>query len=244
MQTGIGYSLKEIDLTGDPKQVYDIINNENGLPDWVLCDLDLNIEGAGKEVAKLISSELFPTDVLLYTYAGLINHPDLLPEKRYGATLMANRDEIDGRISWLMWKTLVKLSDPEYIRGLLLSRATDTESLLDEYLSYIFRIREEKAESFRWELLRGEGYNWNHKYKVLESELSKDIKSKLSEKEIKMDKIYGHLSGIFTFRNDIVHGILRADKEGGLYNRNRSSSLSHLDSSQDCKTRKDIKKQL
>lgn len=243
-QTGIRYSLSKVDLMDNPEEVYKILNQDDSLPDWVFCDLDLKVVGAGKEVAERISNELYPTDVLLYTYAGMISNPDPLPKNRYGATLMANKDQIEGKVVWLMWRTLVKLSDPEYTRGLLLSRAADTESLLDECLSYLFRIQESQTVSFKWGLLRGEGYNWRHKFDVLSSGLSSDAKNKLEEKGIKMVRVSGHLNGIFQFRNDIAHGIVKGDQGGGLFLKNRISSNNTADSDQFHKTRDQIKKQL
>lgn len=242
-QTGIPYSLTQ-ETVKSIEEVNYIMNRDDSLPDLVFCDLDLNVKGSGMEVAKRISNELYPTDVLLYSYAGVIDSSEVLPENRYGATLIANLDQIDGKISWLIWKTLLRLSDPEYTRGLILSRTADTETLLDECLFYLFRIHEEQADHFKWDLLRGGDYNWSHKFDVLSRGLSPKAGIKLKEKGINMETIRHHITGIFKFRNEIAHGIVKGDKGGGLFIKNKLSSGITKGTDKLHKKRSEIKKQL
>lgn len=242
-QTGITYSLDK-DFVKSKSEVENIMNSDTKLPDLIVCDLDLKDKGAGMEVAKLISDKLYPTDVLLYTYAGIINPVGPLPENRYGATLTANIEQIEGKVTWLIWKTLLKLSDPEYTRGLILSRTTDTETLLDECLTSLFRINEEQVDYFKWKLLRDGDYNWKHKFDVLSSGLSNEMESMVKEKGINMEKVLRHLSGIFTFRNEIAHGLVEGDKGGGLFIKNKLSSNYPKDLDKSHKKRSEIKKQL
>ena len=220
-RTGINYNFPLPLVTANPEEVFEIIDTDKDIPDWIFCDLNLGKKGAGLAVANRIAKQLYPTDVLLYTYAGIVSEGIKLQDNRYGISLVANHDQITGRIEWLVWRTMVRLSDPEYVRGLLLSRATDVESKIDDCLASFFMISEGHIDYFKWGLLRGEGYNWLHKYGIL-SEGLKDMGTGDSS-GLDLAKLEKHLKDIFGLRNQVAHGIAQSDSSGGLSIKNRAA---------------------
>lgn len=199
------------------KDVEEIMAKSTNVPDWIFCDLNLGIgqDSTGSKIAEMVSSRQFPTDILLYSQGGILKKKTIKSVSRYGNIMTANREQIDGSIDKMVWRAVTRLQDPEYMRGLMLSRATNTESILDDCVAELFRINKSLREHFKWELLRSGSYGVLVKYDVLEKYLS----SKQMEEELR--KIEGHLRGITQDRNLIAHGIATYDGKGGLTIRNR-----------------------
>lgn len=215
---GLTYSITKLEKKED---VFILMEESEQVPDWIFCDLNLKDDEAGEEVANAISRVRYPTDVLLYSQGGVLPKDLKITENRYGLTLTANRDEIDATIRILTWRAAFKMSDPEYLRGLILSRATDTELLIDECLVRFFRINEDLRTHFRYSLLKSEGNGPQNKYGVIRSFFASEYGRKLSKPTVDLDLIEAHLKRIFPLRNAVAHGLAVTDKRGGLYIINR-----------------------
>ena len=219
--------LKSIMHMKKKEDVLNHIEAEKSVPDWVLCDLNLSEKGAGMEVAREILHRRYPTDILLYSNAQVLGDDSKIDKGRYGNIMTANRDQIGASIYRLVWRAAVKLPDPEYLRGLVLSRVTDTELLIDDCLATLFKISDELVDRFKWGLLRSDGYGPSFKYSVIERYLKDRLNDDFSTCPIKMDKkrehltIYNHLMGVIGTRNLVAHGLAESDEAGGLFIKNR-----------------------
>lgn len=209
-------------------EVEKLMSEENKVPDWVLCDVDLSDKGAGVEVAKTILKRKYPTDVLLYTQSLVFPVVEDIQSNRYCNVATANRDQLDGAIDILVWRSVTRLADPDYLRGIMLSRAAETESLIDECLVQLFgvnKIQTQLRDSFRWGLLRSEGYGQSVKFKVLNDFLKDRLQNGSDPKVIfttnELSTIKGNLERIFKTRNIVAHGIAYSDEKGGLVILNR-----------------------
>ncbi len=210
---GMNVEAPSPEITTDPSRIYKIIEEEENLPDLIMCDLNLSKKGEGVKVARKITKQNYPTDVLLYSFGAFKPKKIEIPS-RYGVVLIANGSMIGGYIEWLAWRALVKLSDPEYMRGLILSRATDTEVIIDECLTNLFEIKDNLRSHFKMGLLRTEGNGPINKYEVLRSAM---VKFKLIEKiKPEEDKTLGKLRHINTKRNLVAHGRVESDGTGGV----------------------------
>ena len=198
-----------------------VLEGDAKVPDWVFCDLNLGERDAGLEVAKIISERRYPTDLLLYTQAGILGREIESFGNRYGNVWTANRDEIEGTIDKMVWRATTKLSDPEYLRGLVLSRATDTELLIDDCVVSLFRIDDELKDHFRWGLLRNESYGPGAKYQALATYIQKLKEEERKTLSVDVDKVGKHITDIFKKRNLVAHGIAISDGKGGLQISNR-----------------------
>lgn len=220
-RNGVKLSLQSIQLMKTKADVLKVLEGEVKVPDWIFCDLNLKEKNAGLEVAKTISGRRYPTDLLLYTQAGTINSDIELLGNRYGNVWTANRDEIEGTIDKMVWRATTKLSDPEYLRGLVLSRATDTELLIDDCVSSLFRIDDELKDHFKWALLRSENYGPSSKFQAVTTYLNGLPEDKRKSIHVDTERVAKHLTGIIRIRNLVAHGIAISDGKGGLQITNR-----------------------
>ena len=209
-------------------EVEELMLAENIVPDWILCDVDLKETGAGVEVAKTILKRGYPTEVLLYTQSLVFPIVEDIQSNRYCNVATANKDQIDGAIDILVWRSVTRLADPDYLRGIMLSRAADTEALIDECLVQLFgvdKIDTQLRDSFRWGLLRSEGYGQSVKFKVLndflKDRLQPESNAPVSFTINEFNTIRKNLECIFKTRNVVAHGIASSDEKGGLAILNR-----------------------
>lgn len=214
-------SLQPIQIKRTKAEVLIVLENDAKVPDWVFCDLNLKDKNAGLDVAKIISDRRYPTDLLLYTQGGTLDNDIESFGNRYGNVWTANRDEIEGTIDKMVWRATTKLSDPEYLRGLVLSRATDTELLIDDCVASLFRIDDELKEHFRWGLLRNEGYGPGAKYESISTYINGLPEDDSKSLKVNVEKIGNHLKDIIGKRNLVAHGIAISDGKGGLHISNR-----------------------
>ncbi|MCL4341230.1 MAG: hypothetical protein M1431_03940 [Candidatus Thermoplasmatota archaeon] len=221
IRNGVKLSLQQIQLMKTKADVLKVLEGDVKVPDWIFCDFNLREKNAGLEVANTISSRRYPTDILLYTQAGTINIDNELLWNRYGNVWTANRDEIEGTIDKMVWRATTKLSDPEYLRGLVLSRATDTEVLIDDCVGSLFRIDDKLKDFFKWALLRSENYGPGSKFHTVATYLNRLPEDEYKSIHVVPKQVEGHIKEIFRTRNLVAHGIAISDGKGGLQIRNR-----------------------
>lgn len=235
-------------------ELYGLMEKDEYVPDWIFCDVDLEEKKAGFEVAKTILRRGYPTDVLLYTQGGIFPEDEEIRGNRYCNIVTANRAQIEGSIDRLIWRAVTRFPDPEYLRGILLSRAADTEAYLDDCLTQLYginKIQEELRDSFKWGLLRSEGYGPSTKFKVLKEFLefyfpeTSAESSTITKKDLK--NIAAMLETIFKTRNIAAHGIGYPDGNGGLFLTNRMKKRDGSENGKNYEkpiTRADIKSHL
>ncbi len=218
IQTGTHIKTPDPEITDDPSEIYRILKEEEDLPDLIFCDLNLSKKGEGEKVAMRIAEQHYPTDMMLYSYGTVLGKGTEI-RSRYGIVLTANEQKIKGYTEWLVWRTITKLSDPEYVRGLILSRATDTELIIDECLTDLFKVPDEHRQHFKMGVLRSEGNGPIQKYKVLRLSMEDiGLVGKVGSGE---DHTLNKLLDIIKKRNLVAHGRAESDLRGGLVIQNR-----------------------
>lgn len=225
-RTGTKIDMQEPELTENPDSIYRIIENDENLPDLIFCDLNLKKNGSGEEVARRIAGQHYPTDVLLYSYGKSIDK-DINIISRYGVVLAANESKIEGYTESLVWRTIIKLSDPEYIRGLILSRATDTESHIDDCLVALFRIEPALKKNFKLGVLRIEGNGPGMKYRVFNSTLEDAIMEEIHKEDSKAEKSPEAIEKFFKGMNKDIPSIY-SDKSFGDFLRHLEGILTDI----------------
>lgn len=134
----------------------------SSIPDIVV--LDNNLPGnpeSGKEVLEEISKMRYPLDAILYT--NLSDIPDFEHSNPYGRIWTTSRDDLKPTLLAATTKFYLFWTNPEYIRGLVLSRFADLDNAWNELVVTIIHLEDEPKESL------------NGKTKEEMSELGKEI---------------------------------------------------------------------
>lgn len=217
--------FQRIELTMEEpivKSTYDEMLTELGkqsVPDFILCDLNLSEIGTGEKVVEEIVKRRYPTDLLLYTQGSVPlkeAYPKIANDHRYGNVFLAGRDVIEGTIESMALRAAVKLSDPEYLRGIILSKTTDVELSLDNCLSTMFKIEEQDIVFFKQGLLRSFDYAIINKFEIIKTFCEKNAIVNENSRIGDLEKILGRLRGINKTRNEVAHGNSSYDGAGGL----------------------------
>jgi hypothetical protein len=138
----------------------------NDLPYWLLVDSKLEGE-SGKELVDLVGKLGYPADVLYYSRAKPVPPLEGIKPPRYGKVFSVHWDDIPDRISFMAQEFLLKWTDPEYIRGLVLSRAVDVEIAMDDCVLAFFKVANSREPTFRSKLLGTHGAQLFARFDVL-----------------------------------------------------------------------------
>jgi hypothetical protein len=122
------------------------LDESPSIPDIVV--LDNNLPGnpeSGKEVLEETSKRRYPLDAVLYT--NLPDIPDLEHSNPYGRIWTTSRDDLKPTLLAAATKFYLFWTNPEYIRGLVLSRFADLDIAWNELVVTIIHLEDEPKES-------------------------------------------------------------------------------------------------
>ncbi len=144
--TGIlPYKLFDSKVEGEfKKKLIDLAQSDN-IPDIVV--LDNNLPGnpeSGKEVLEEISRRRYPLDSVLYT--NLPDLPDFEHSNPYGRIWTTSRDDLKPTLLAATTKFYLFWTNPEYIRGLALSRFADLDNAWNELVVTVIHLEDEPKE--------------------------------------------------------------------------------------------------
>lgn len=189
------------------------------LPTLVLCDVALK-KRSGIEIAKEIGGRSFPTDVVIYSKGA--QSQEVVITNRYGRVFFAkDTSTLDPKITACLWGIVSRWGDPEYVRGLMISRILDVEAELDQGLTYYF-IRGKEAEAarqrFRREFLHGtQSFTLDPKFTLMDSIL-RGLRSNgapiCETKDAEDLRKVGHR--LVAMRNSLAHGGVEMSEDGGI----------------------------
>jgi hypothetical protein len=157
-------AIKEASTLTEAEQ---FVVGSDSLPYWLLVDNRLEGE-SGQELVKLVEKLGYPADVLYYSRAGALPSLKRVGPPRYGKVISALWDDLPARISVMAQEFLFKWTDPEYIRGLVLSRAVDVEIAMDDCILAFFKVDDTKEPTFRGKLLGTHGAELFARFDVIE----------------------------------------------------------------------------
>jgi hypothetical protein len=132
-----------------------------GLADLIGIDytLDSDDNENGVKAVEKIKSLNYPTEVIVYGGIPEENYKGLkedLPGWYGEVNVCQNREQVMGALAAAFRKILVKWLDKEYIRGLIISRTTDVETNLDDFLIEFYQINDRLHDDFAKNVLQAD----------------------------------------------------------------------------------------
>ena len=148
------------------------------LPDMLVIDQNLTGGEQGASFVRQVVEVGYPAEILLFSQAARAPQRRGMPQVRYGTLEVAGQGEIEGKIDFMVTRLLTKWGDPEYLRGLVLSRAVDVELAMDGCVITHMKIAKDKTDEFRSEFLGSDGLDAFKKAKLVVSTLEGVAKSR------------------------------------------------------------------
>jgi len=206
-----------------------------GLADLIAIDYSLDpedMENGAKAVEK-IKSLNYPTEVIVYggipegNYKGL---EEDLPGWYGEVKVCQDRDHVKMALDAAFRKILVKWLDKEYIRGLIISRTTDVETNLDEFLIEFYQINKSLHDDFATNVLQADLLGFGKKISLVKTILKNnpDLVAKLGNSWT--SDFNGEIDRLLELRNHAAHG--KAGMDNGkftLENRGKTKSYGRED---------------
>jgi hypothetical protein len=149
------------------------VKDSGMLPDMLVIDQNLTNGQQGASFVKQVVEMGYPAEILLFSQAAQAPQKGGLPQVRYGNLEVAGQGEIDGKIDFMISRLLTKWGDPEYLRGLVLSRAVDVELAMDDCVVSHMKIVKVRTEEFRSRFLGSDGLDAFRKAKLVVSAVPK-----------------------------------------------------------------------
>jgi len=201
-----------------------------GLADLIAIDYSLDPEDKenGVKAVEKIKSLNYPTEVIVYggipegNYKGL---EEDLPGWYGEVKVCKDRDQVIRALDAAFRKILVKWLDKEYIRGLIISRTTDVETNLDEFLIEFYQINKPLQDDFATNVLQADLLGFGKKIALVQKILKNnpDWVAKLGN--IWTSDFNREISELSNLRNEAAHG--KAGMDNGkftLENRGKTES--------------------
>ena len=117
----------------------------SAFPDILLLDNNLpGSPGSGEETLSEISRRRLPVDSILYSEVSDLEYPD--QSNPYGRTWSTSYKDIDDIIRQAITKFYLFWTNPEYIRGLMLSRFADLDIALNGLIVELIQVGEERKK--------------------------------------------------------------------------------------------------
>ena len=162
-----------VSISVEPKNRFgdalNYIKSMEELPDWVLVDVRLGEKEDGHMLVEKIRELGYPADVLLYTQADWAQQSPM-EELRYGKLRVAGgMENIKAEISDMARDFLRKWREPEYLRGIVLSRAADMDVAMDDLIVKYFSVEGEKEAEFRECFFGKQPINLGAKLSIIEA---------------------------------------------------------------------------
>ena len=202
------------------------IKDKNSFPDLIILDNNLpdSIE-SGLQTLREISLKKYPIDCILYTNLSKApeNAKDIV--NLYGRNWLTTYDDlIDSTLKYAITKFYISWSNPEYLRGMILSRFADLDLAWNELALQLLVSKQGDSET-RKELLRifaltrnGMGITQKAKNSVdVYNEIVDQKKSQINEPK-KPSKSVDDLKSCTIYlakiRNDFAHNSIKKIYEG------------------------------
>ena len=185
------------------------VTSADSLPDWVFVDQRLDREN-GRLLVESLSAMGYPADVLFYTAATEVPRLNRDIALRYGKVRSASSQTLSPLVNQMAKEFLIKWGDPEYVRGLVLSRAVDVDIAMDECIVKYFKIADGNKGHFAHYILGANGVRLGVKLDLLD-------KAKKSLEDKKKFQAYhqierGKVQALFEkTRNVFAHKTLQRD---------------------------------
>lgn len=189
------------------------------LPTLVLCDVALK-QRNGIEIAKDIAKRSFPTDVVVYSKGA--QSEEVRVTNRYGRVFFAkDKSTLDPKITACLWGIVSRWDDPEYMRGLMLSRIGDVEAELDLGLMFYFnrgKDAEAAQKRFKKEFLHAsQTFTFEPKFRLMDSILKGLRGADTPICDVKDDKYLNDTwQKLGKRRNSLAHGGVEKSEDGGI----------------------------
>ncbi|MDG6953939.1 MAG: hypothetical protein JRN33_03005 [Nitrososphaerota archaeon] len=151
----------------DIEEAASYIEESGLLPDLLLVDENLAGGERGTSLVKQVVEMGYPAEMLLFSQTPQAPQAKGLPEIRYGTLEVAGQGSIDGRMDIMASRLLTKWNEPEYLRGLVLSRAVDVELAIDECITSYMAIMPEKVAEFNRSFLGSDGIETAKKFRLI-----------------------------------------------------------------------------
>jgi len=210
----------------------------SAFPDILLLDNNLpGSPGSGKETLSEISKGRLPVDSILYSEVSDLEDPD--QSNPYGRTWSTSYKDIDDIIRQAITKFYLSWTNPEYIRGLMLSRFADLDIALNGLIVELIHVGEEHKKYLTEFSLTRDGLGVTSKAKNAASVAKLLVEDgKLAEEEEK--EIRRFKKNIINYageRDDFAHNpilnlygegieITAKSQENGPYSRNTVKNFS------------------
>jgi hypothetical protein len=186
----------------DSKSVTGMYSGNESRPDLVCCDYNLVNGEKGTEVIEGLRGKGYMSRMILYAVAIGDIEKARISESYRGVEVCKEDDELWERLTNVAYTLLLRIYDPDYIRGLVISNVSVIEKAIEEYLIAYYNIK--KPDSFRNFVLRSELMSLHWKIIILSS-IVKNEQAFLSETELKK------LSELKNNRNDMAHGDVKIE---------------------------------
>ncbi len=197
-------------VKGSLKTAKHYVTASTSLPDWVLVDERLEGSMDGKQLVEELHRVGYPADVLFYSNASMAPPLDKGLILRYGRIRSTGKDSLSAYIYQMAEEFLTKWSDPEYVRGLVLSRAVDVDLAIDDCIVKFFKIEDEEKSHFTQHLLGANGVRLGAKLDIIEKAVNL-LKSREKDQTYQ-DISKGKIKEVFeSTRNKFAHTILLKD---------------------------------
>jgi hypothetical protein len=188
----------------------------SAFPDILLLDNYLRgSPGSGEETLREISRRRLPVDSILYSEVSNLEDPD--QSNPYGRTWSTSYEHIDDIIRQAITKFYLSWTNPEYIRGLMLSRFADLDIALNDLIVELIQVGEEHKKYLTEFSLTRDGLDVARKAKNAASVAKLLVgDGKLAkEEEEKISRFKGDIIRYAGERDDFAHNpILKLYGEG------------------------------
>ncbi len=196
----------------------------SGIADIVGCDFSLDEDdlGNGEVAVDKIRSLMYPTGIIIYGNSGKNATLEREVHGWYGSiTVCKDERGVKDALISLARKSIVRWTDKEYVRGLVISRVSDIEVALDDLLVDFYKVKKDLRYRFEIDVLQADLLGLGKKVTILES-LLKQVDDTDATFSKAWKKQFGNDMGeLIQNRNRAAHGVAGLESDGSFYLVNR-----------------------
>lgn len=183
----------------DSGAVIEAYSGNEPRPDLVCCDYNLVNGEKGTSVIDGLRGRGYMSRMILYAVA--LNESDKasIKSRFRGVEVCKEDSELWERFTPAAYTLLLRVFDPEYIRGVVISSISAIEDSIEDYLVAYFSISEGKSSTFRNLVLRSEMLSLHWKIEI--------FSHAIGDKDTFLPKDgLERLRQLKNMRNDMAHG--------------------------------------
>ena len=196
-----GKDLLQKLTSGGIREIAEIIGCDFGLDDGDLKN--------GVEAVKRIRAMKYPTEIIVYGAQEQEANgvKDDIPGW-YGNVIVCNDSrKVEASINSAAIKALVKWLDKEYLRGLIISRTTNVEDVLDNLLINFYQIAEQMKTNFGTDILQADLLAFGKKISIVEKIVKCIPKNDTKFGRSWKKDLDSDLKDLSNLRNNAAHGL-------------------------------------